>query len=65
MAWALLLTALTTVQLPMAESGRRAAAMLLDHLDGEPLKNVTLREPRPHLVVRASTGPPPGGGAGR
>ncbi len=57
--------ALTTVQLPMAESGRRAAAMLLDHLDGEPLKNVTLREPRPHLVVRASTAPPPGAGAGR
>lgn len=51
---------LTTVALPMAESGERAAAMLLDHLEGAPLEDVVVGEPAPRLLVRSSAAPPVG-----
>jgi DNA-binding LacI/PurR family transcriptional regulator len=47
---------LTTIAQPMKELGRRAVAMILDH-DGTISRQVLPVE----LVVRSSSGPPPGG----
>lgn len=49
--------ALTTMQMPAAEMGRRAVAVLNEGLDGRPAKRSTLL--RATLVERASTGPAP------
>ncbi len=49
---------LTTVAMPMREAGARAAAMLLDHLAGEPLADELVTEPHPQLIVRESTTSP-------
>jgi DNA-binding LacI/PurR family transcriptional regulator len=46
---------LTTVRQPFAELGRRAVAMLLAALAGEP---VSVQRIEPELVVRSSTAPP-------
>jgi DNA-binding LacI/PurR family transcriptional regulator len=48
---------LTTIRLPIAEAGRRAAEIILESIGEEP------RQPgretlRPELVIRASTAPP-------
>lgn len=52
--------AMTTVAMPMHAAGRLAAIMLLDHIEGKPLRDVVLDDQAPHLVVRASTAPPKG-----
>jgi LacI family transcriptional regulator len=46
---------ITTVAMPMHAAGRAAAAMLLDHLTGEPLLDRVINEPLPELIARAST----------
>jgi LacI family transcriptional regulator len=52
-----LVPALTTVRIPFQQTGERAAALLLDHIQGQ---LVTRRELLPvELIVRASTAPPP------
>ncbi len=51
-----LIPSLTTVHVPLVETGARAAAVLLDRIAG---RDVHSRELLPvHLVERASTGPP-------
>lgn len=49
---------LTTVRLPLAEMGEEAVSLLLQQLEGGPHGTVTVMEPAPLLVVRASTAPP-------
>ncbi len=60
---AFLRPALTTLRLPSTEIGAAAAEHLLARMAGRPTVRVTELEPQ--LVVRASTGPPPGAGRGR
>ncbi|BCF86342.1 LacI family transcriptional regulator (plasmid) [Rhodococcus qingshengii] len=50
--------AITTVRMPLHELGRTAATMLVGSLDGEPLDDLVLTDPRPELIVRESTGTP-------
>ena len=50
--------AMTTVAMPMHAAGRAAATLLLDHVGGEPLRDIVLTEPAPQLMVRASTAAP-------
>jgi LacI family transcriptional regulator len=53
-----LIPSLSTVHIPILETGARAAALLLDRVGG---RDVPARELLPvHLVPRASTGAPPG-----
>jgi DNA-binding LacI/PurR family transcriptional regulator len=49
---------LTSVRVDYAQFGEAAAAALLAAIDGEPVP--AFRGAPPQLVVRASTGPPPG-----
>lgn len=51
--------ALTTVRQPLQEMGRVAATLLYRLLDGMPL-DATRMELSTRLIVRSSTGPPPG-----
>jgi LacI family transcriptional regulator len=46
---------LTTVRMPLRTLGRRACAMLLDHLGGSDLIDVVVTEPAPELILREST----------
>jgi LacI family transcriptional regulator len=46
---------LTTVRMPLRTVGRRACAMLLDHLGGSDLTDAVVTEPPPELIVRDST----------
>ncbi|MHA3704067.1 LacI family DNA-binding transcriptional regulator [Jatrophihabitans sp. YIM 134969] len=57
-ASAYLVPALTTVHVPFAETGARAATLLLDRIAGREVPRRLLLPV--HLVVRASTGPSPG-----
>jgi LacI family transcriptional regulator len=55
---AYLVPPLTTVRIPFQETGERAANLLLDRIGGKP---IPARDLLPvELVVRDSTGPPPG-----
>ena len=49
--------ALTAVHLPMAEMGELGARMLIDVVDGQPMRHVVTTT-APRLVVRRSTAPP-------
>ena len=49
---------LTTVELPMHSAGHAAATMLLDHLEGSPLRNAVISYPAPIVHPRASTAAP-------
>jgi DNA-binding LacI/PurR family transcriptional regulator len=56
---------LSTVRLPLAEMGRQSVALLLEQLDKQPARHVTITEPAPQLILRESSiGPrvaaPPG-----
>jgi LacI family transcriptional regulator len=53
-----LATALTTVRMPHAAMGRRAAELLLGSLDGEPPPSLTVIDHPPELIVRNSTAAP-------
>jgi LacI family transcriptional regulator len=46
---------LTTVRMPLRTLGRRACAMLLDHLGGSDLIDAVVTEPAPELILREST----------
>jgi LacI family transcriptional regulator len=50
---------LTTVRMPMYELGQEAVRLLHLRLMGEPPRDLTVSEPAPALVERASTAPPP------
>jgi LacI family transcriptional regulator len=50
--------ALTAIAMPMFEMGELGARMLIDVVEGLPIRHVVTSTP-PRLVVRASTGPPP------
>lgn len=50
---------LTAVVMPMRDAGARAAAMLLDHLGGEPLADEMIADPEPELIARESSAAPP------
>ncbi|HEY3255672.1 MAG TPA: substrate-binding domain-containing protein [Polyangiaceae bacterium] len=52
--------ALTTLRLPLADAGRAAAERLLVGLSGRSVERPALRA---RLIVRGSSGPPPGGGS--
>lgn len=54
---------LTTVALPLARMGERAVELLLARLAGDEPSALTVTNPPPLLVLRASTAPPPGRGA--
>ncbi|WP_349307425.1 LacI family DNA-binding transcriptional regulator [Rhodococcus sp. IEGM 1307] len=47
--------AITTVRMPLSKIGSTAAEMLLGHLDGEALSNVTIDDPAPELLVRGTS----------
>jgi LacI family transcriptional regulator len=49
---------LTTVRIPFQETGERAATLLLDRIGGQPIPTRNLLPVE--LIVRESTGPPPG-----
>lgn len=49
---------LTGIRMPMAEMGEAAARMLLEAIDGIPLRHHVV-DTVPRLTIRASTGPPP------
>ena len=49
---------LTTVRMPMADAGHRAATMLLDHLDGTELADLVIDDPAPELLARGSSTAP-------
>jgi len=49
-----LVPSLTTVHLPLAELGERAAALALDGAPGDPIRQARVRG---HVVLRASTRP--------
>lgn len=49
---------LTTVRMPMADAGHRAATMLLDHLDGAELEDLVVSDPPPELLARGSSRAP-------
>jgi len=49
---------LTTVRMPLRMLGRRACAMLLDHLGGVAVSDEVVTEPVPELIVRGSTSTP-------
>lgn len=49
--------ALTVVRMPLREAGAAAASMLLGHLRGNALRDITVDTPAPTLVVRRSTAP--------
>ena len=50
--------ALTAVAMPMGEMGALGAELLIDVVEGRPIRHIVTATP-PRLVVRASTGPPP------
>ena len=50
--------ALSAVAMPMDEMGALGAQLLIDVVEGRPIRHVVTATP-PRLVVRASTGPPP------
>lgn len=50
--------ALTTVRMPNSRMGQQAVRMLLDALDGVPVRDLVVDDP-PMLVLRESTAPPP------
>jgi DNA-binding LacI/PurR family transcriptional regulator len=60
-----LLHDLTTVAQPVVEQGRIAAALLLNRLRGETVADDATVVVPTQLVVRATTGPPPGPNHGR
>lgn len=47
--------ALTTVRMPLQAVGTQGLDMLLDHLDGQPLRDIIVKEPAPELLWRQST----------
>lgn len=47
--------ALTTVRMPLQTVGARAVDLLMDHLDGQPLRDIVITEPAPELLLRQST----------
>lgn len=49
---------LTTIRMPMELAGARAAALLLDHLEGAELDDLVIAEPAPEMALRQSTAPP-------
>jgi LacI family transcriptional regulator len=49
---------LTTVKMPYYEVGVQAVRSLTAQLAGEPAQDIVVRDPAPHLVLRASTAPP-------
>lgn len=49
--------ALTAVAMPMDEMGELGARMLIDVVEGRPIRHV-VTQTQPRLVIRASTGPP-------
>ena len=51
--------ALTTIQQPKLEMGRKAAAFLLDLIDGIKLENTVQAKFEVNLIVRETTGPAP------
>jgi LacI family transcriptional regulator len=51
--------ALTTVRVPQFEMGGAGAHLLIDRLQGRPIGNVRVTLPT-ELVIRSSTGAPPG-----
>ncbi|MHB1929175.1 MAG: LacI family DNA-binding transcriptional regulator [Acidimicrobiales bacterium] len=46
---------LTTVKMPFYEAGYQAVRLLVDQLSGAPADDIVVRDPPPHLVLRAST----------
>lgn len=51
--------ALTSIQMPMGEMGEIGARLLLDVVDGRPLRHV-VTPTSPRLIIRRSTAAPPG-----
>jgi LacI family transcriptional regulator len=47
--------AITTVRMPLSRIGAAAAEMLLNHLDGAPLADITVDDPAPELLVRGTS----------
>ncbi|WP_439563578.1 LacI family DNA-binding transcriptional regulator [Microcella sp.] len=47
--------ALSTVEMPLEDAGRRAAEMLLSALEGQPLTDDMVSDPPPRLIQREST----------
>jgi LacI family transcriptional regulator len=57
---ALVTPALTTVRMPLYEMGRTGVRLLTEKMAGINPADVLLVDPPPELLVRGSTGPPPG-----
>lgn len=51
--------ALTTIEMPLWEVGKRAVEHMLARLAGAPLESEIVTSPGPKLIVRQSTAPPP------
>jgi LacI family transcriptional regulator len=50
---------LTVIRMPMRAMGAHGAAMLFAAIGGEPIRHLVVSD-APELVLRGSTGPPPG-----